>query len=93
MFLTKEKFGTIIQAMSPDQITTIIERFGGRAAIAAAVGVSVKAVEMAERRGRFSARWHLPLLRHAEERGIALTPSDLMAAPAKPKRARKRKAA
>jgi hypothetical protein len=60
----------------------IIERFGAipdaYAEVGPALGVSPKAVELMVRRDRIPYRHHLPLLRLARERGVALSEEELL---------------
>lgn len=48
-------------------VSGIVESLGGRIAIAEALGLTPKAVELWERRGRVPGDWHLLLEEMAEE--------------------------
>jgi len=56
----------------------IIERFGGRDALADALGQRPKTVEQWMRRNRIPWHWHIPLLRLAEQQGVALEHDELL---------------
>lgn len=59
-------------------VSEIIEKFGGRADLAAVFELSEKAVWQWERRNRIPGRWHLPLLHLARERGVPLSDDELL---------------
>lgn len=56
----------------------IIERFGGRDALADALGQRPKTVEQWSRRDRIPGVWHLPLMRLARQQGVSLTDDELL---------------
>lgn len=68
-----------------DPARTVVERFGGIAETAEAVGIHysgvskwMKPVERGGRGGFIPRRHHLPLLAAARELGIPLTPADII---------------
>ena len=56
----------------------IIARFGGRAELGAALGLSDKALYQWEQRNVIPGSWHLRLLSLAEDRGVTLLASELL---------------
>jgi hypothetical protein len=58
-------------------VSEIVTALGGAAIVAPRFGLSIKAVEMWERRGGIPGRWHLPILMLAAEKEVPLSPSDL----------------
>lgn len=56
----------------------IIARFGDRAELGEALGLSDKALYQWEQRNVIPGSWHLRLLSLAEERGVALSTTELL---------------
>jgi hypothetical protein len=61
-----------------DAASSIIARLGGPVELAGRFGISPKAIEMWERRSRIPGKWHLELLKFAAERGVKLSPDELL---------------
>ncbi len=59
--------------------TNVIEKFGGQSALARLLGKGPSTVRYWAHAGTIPAKWHPVLLRLAEERGVDLQPSDLLA--------------
>ncbi|MBB4268185.1 carph-isopro domain-containing protein [Roseospira visakhapatnamensis] len=64
--------------LSVRSVNAVIDGFGGTNAMAEVCGVRASAVSNWRRTGRFPARLHLLLLSEAAQRGIDLTPADLI---------------
>lgn len=63
------------------QTSEIIQRLGGPELLASRLNVSLKAIEMWERRGYIPGRRHVELLQLAKERRIRLRFEELMRDP------------
>lgn len=61
--------------------TDIVKRLGGPEVLADRFGVSLKAIEMWERRNGIPGKWHVPMLLLAAERGVSLSLDELASAP------------
>jgi myo-inositol-1-phosphate synthase len=57
----------------------IIGRFGGQSSLANRLGRRQSTVQHWAKTGRIPAQWHKPLLKLAQEKGIALEPRDFVA--------------
>lgn len=61
--------------MNPADV--VIEKFGGPAALAKAIGKGQRTVSYWKKSGLIPAKWHSPILALASERDIDLSPADL----------------
>jgi hypothetical protein len=57
---------------------SIVERLGGPVLLSDRFKISLKAIEMWDRRGGIPSRWHIPILMLAKERRVALGMDELL---------------
>jgi hypothetical protein len=62
----------------------VVERFGGQSALARLLGKNQSTVQYWTSTGRIPPKWHAQLLVLADEQGISLAPSELVALPDAP---------
>jgi hypothetical protein len=56
----------------------VVKKFGGQTAVAQLIGVNQSAIAYWVKRGLIPTKWHAQLLELASQRGVHLTPSDLV---------------
>ena len=59
-------------------VSEVLRRFGGAAAVADAFSIPVSTVWNWPWKGFVPAKWHLPLLRLARDRGVELSEDELL---------------
>lgn len=78
MVLTAHWYTTYRVGMNGNSISEIIEHFGGPAAFARQVGMTVGAAKQAKRRNSLHPRYFMPVVRAAQSRGFALSEKTLV---------------
>ncbi len=62
----------------------VIDRFGGQSNLARLIGKGASTVQYWASTGRIPPKWHARLLELADQEGVSLTPSELVAVPGSP---------
>ena len=70
--------------ITPSPASRVVDRFGGQSKLARLLGKNQSTVQYWTTTGRIPTKWHQRLLALAQEQGVSLSPSELVAIPEAP---------